>query len=117
MEWYTLQQRIEIIKFTLKWVNICFSVVVKHFVERKLLEQFVLLEEVSDVKNKNCELRSRTTENIVAVAESVSTNVITPGRKVYKVQLTQPLNPADHLQRRIFADWVLEMHANDPEFY
>ena len=37
--------------------------------------------------------------------------------KAPKVQLTQELNPADHQQRRVFANWVLEMHENKPEFH
>ena len=39
------------------------------------------------------------------------------GLKAYKVQLTQEFKPVDHEQCRDFADWVLEMHENDPEFH
>ena len=34
----------------------------------------------------------------------------------YKIQLTQELNPNDHLQRRQFADWALEQLKIDPNF-
>ena len=27
------------------------------------------------------------------------------------------MKPADHQQRRVFANWVLEMHENKPEFH
>ena len=37
--------------------------------------------------------------------------------KSYKVQLMQQLKPVDHQQRRVFADWVLEMYKNDPKFH
>ena len=32
----------------------------------------------------------------------------------YKVQLRQKLNPVDRKQRRVFINWVLEMHENEP---
>ena len=34
----------------------------------------------------------------------------------YKIQLTQELKPADHRQRREFANWVLENKAIDNDF-
>ena len=152
MERYTLQQRIEIIKIHYKnGENLAVTVrKTKAFLGRreapcrtaiqKLVEKFELLGQVSDVKNKTRARRSRTTENIAAVAQSVEENpgLSIPrrslelgipqtslhrilhkdlGLKAYKVQLTQELKPADHQQRRVFADWVLEMHENDPEFH
>ena len=97
-------------------------------------------DEVSDVKNRNRVRRSRTTENITAVARSVEKSpvLLIPrrsleldipqttlhrilhkdlGLKAFKVQLTQELKPVDHHKRRIFADWVLQMHQNDPDFH
>ena len=152
MERYTLQQRIEIIKIHYKnGENLAVTVrKTKAFLGRreapcrttihKLMEKFELLGQVSDVKNKTRARRSRTTENIAAVAQSVEENpgLSIPrrslelgipqtslhrilhkdlGLKAYKVQLTQELKPADHQQRRVFADWVLEMHENDPVFH
>ena len=107
---------------------------------QKFVGKFELLAQVSDVKNKTRARRSRTTENIAAVAQSVEENpgLSIPrrslelgipqtslhrilhkdlGLKAYKVQLTQELKPADHQQRRVFVDWDLEMHENDPEFH
>ena len=34
----------------------------------------------------------------------------------YKVQFTQQLKPADHLQRRRYMEWVLEQQAVDGNF-
>nr|XP_022920706.1 uncharacterized protein LOC111429121 [Onthophagus taurus] len=150
MERYTL--RIEIIKIHYKNGEILAETVRKTrtFLGRreapcrtaiqKLVEKFELLGQVSDVKNKTRARRSRTAENIAAVAESVEENpgLSIPrrslelgipqtslhrilhkdlGLKAYKLQLTQELKPSDHQQRRIFADWVVEMHENDPEFH
>src|ERR1700712_2636076 len=107
---------------------------------RKLVRKFELLGQVTDVKNKTRARRSRTVENIAVVAESVekSPNLSIPrrsleldipktslhrilhkdlGLKAYTVQLTQEFKPADHQQRRVFADWVVEMHENDLEFH
>lgn len=39
------------------------------------------------------------------------------GFKANKVQLTQVLMPSDYQQRRVFVDWVLEMHQTNPEFH
>ena len=152
LERYTLQQRIKIIKIHYKnWENLAVTVrKTKEFLGRreapcrtaihKLVEKFELLEQVSDVKNKTRARRSRTIENISAVAQSVEENPglsITRrslkmdipqtslhrilhkdlGLKAYKVQWTQELKPADHQQLRFFADWVLEMHENDPVFH
>lgn len=152
MERYTLQQRIEIIKIHYKNGEILAETVRKTrtFLGRreapcrtaiqKLVEKFELLGQVSDVKNKTRARRSRTAENIAAVAESVEENpgLSIPrrslelgipqtslhrilhkdlGLKAYKLQLTQELKPSDHQQRRVFADWVVEMHENDPEFH
>ncbi|CAB3225785.1 unnamed protein product [Arctia plantaginis] len=134
MERYTLQQRIEIIKIHYKNGE---NKTKAFFGRReapcrtaiqKLVEKFELLGQVSDVKNKTRARRSRTTENIAAVAQSVEENagLSIPrrslelgipqtslhrilhkdlGLKAYKVQLTQELKPADHQQRRVFADW------------
>lgn len=149
---YTLQQRIEIVKIHYKNGE-NFAVTVRKtkalFGRReapsrpaivKLVEKFELLGQVSDVKNRNRVRRSRTTENIAAVARSVEENpgLSIPRRsleldipqttlhrilhkdlslKAFKVQLTQELKPVDHHKRRIFADWVLQMHQNDPDFH
>ena len=43
---------------------------------QKLVEKFDLLGQVSDVKNKTRARRSRTTENIAAVAQSVEENPV-----------------------------------------
>ena len=37
--------------------------------------------------------------------------------KAYKVQLAQQLKPAEHQQRHVFVNWVMEMHKNEAEFY
>ena len=37
--------------------------------------------------------------------------------KAYKVQLTHELKSAEYQQRRVFANWVLEMYENEPEFH
>ena len=39
------------------------------------------------------------------------------GLKAFKVQVTLQLKTADHQQRRVFADWVLEMHENIPKLH
>lgn len=39
------------------------------------------------------------------------------GHKTHKVLLTQEPKPADHQQRRAFADWFLEMLEYKPEFH
>ena len=83
---YTLQQRIEIVKIHYKNGE-NFAVTVrktKALLGRreapsrpaivKLVENFELLGQVSDVKNRNCVRRSRTTENIAVVARSVDEN-------------------------------------------
>ncbi len=83
---YTLQQRIDIVKIHYKNGE-NFAVTVRKtkalFGRReapsrptivKLVEKFELLEQVSDVKNRNRVRRSRTTENILAVARSVEEN-------------------------------------------
>ena len=124
MERYTLQQRIEIIKIHYKnGENLAETVrKTRTFLGRreapcrtaiqKLVKKFELLEQLSDVKNKTRARRSRTAENIAAVAESVEENpgLSIPrrslelgisqtslyrilhkdlGLKAYKVQLTQ----------------------------
>ena len=86
--------------------------------------------------------RARTPANIASVVHSVEKNpgLSIPRRsleldisqttlhrilhkdlclKAYKVQLTQELKPADHKKClcRVFANWVLEMHENEPEFH
>lgn len=81
----------------------------------------------------------RTEENIALVASSVNND---PGTSIrrrsqelgisttsifkimhcdlnlfpYKIQLTQVLQPSDHLERRKFADFVLERTQEDPDF-
>ena len=102
--------------------------------------EFELLDLVSNVKNQTRARRARTPANIVSVAHSVAENpcLSIPRRslelgisqttlhwilykdlciKAYKIQLKQKLKPADHEQRRVFANWVLEMHENEPDFH
>ena len=85
MERYTLQQRIEIIKIHYQnGENLAVTVrKTKAFLGRReapraaiqiLVEKFELLGQVSDVKNKTHARRSRTTENLAAVAQSVEEN-------------------------------------------
>lgn len=106
----------------------------------KLVEKFELLGQVSDVKKRTRARRSRTDENIAVVAHSVEENPDLSisrrslelgiprttlhrilhkdlGLKAYKVQLTQQLMPTDHQQRRVFAEWVIEMHQANQEFH
>lgn len=75
---------------------------------------------------------ARTTKNIASVAKSVKENIGLSisrhshklgisktslhkdlGMHAYKVQLIQELKPADHEQCCTFANWELEMQAND----
>ena len=98
MERYMLQQRIEITQIHYKnGENLAVTVrKTKAFLGRreapcrtaiqKLVEQFELLGQVSDVKNKTRACRSRTTENIADVAQSVEEN---PGFS--KMRLDQQL--------------------------
>ena len=91
MERYTLQQRIEIIKIHYKnGENLAVTVrKTKAFLGRrkapcrtaiqKLVKKFELLGQVSDVKNKTRARRSRTIENIAAIAQSVEE---TPGLSI-----------------------------------
>ena len=37
--------------------------------------------------------------------------------KAHKVQLTQELKPADHQHSRVFANWVLKIHENEPKYH
>ena len=86
MERYTLQQHIEIIKIHYKnSENLAVTIrKTKAFLGRpeapcrtaiqKLVQKFELLGHVSDVNNKTRARRSRTTENIAAVAQSVEEN-------------------------------------------
>ena len=92
------------------------------------------------MKNRTRARRARTPANIASVAHSVEENpgLSIPHRslelgvsqttlhrilhknlclKAYKVQLTQELKPADHQQRRVFVNWVLKMHENEPDFH
>jgi len=81
----------------------------------------------------------RSNENVAAVSASVDENLSTsirhraqqldisrsPVQRIltkdlhlhaYKIQLTQELQPADHAQRRTFANWILEHQQIDGDF-
>lgn len=104
-----------------------------------LAKKFERTGSVLDVQHSVRARSARTIENIVAVrdsvAESPETSVrhraqelhLTPSTlhriltkdlnlHAYKVQLTQELKPADHLQRRQYSQWMHEMHAADDHF-
>lgn len=106
---------------------------------RSIVQKF---EVTGSVKNLPTPVRARSkrsVENIAAVRESVAANpkLSIPRRsqqlgiaqtttwrilrkdlalKAYKIQLTQELKPADHRQRRIFVDWVLQNKAVNNDF-
>jgi hypothetical protein len=105
----------------------------------KIIKIFEQTGFVTNQKKSGRPRTARSTENLHAVEESVDND---PGMSIprrsqqlnistsslhrilhldlhlhpYKVQLTQELKPADHLQRRAFSNWVLEMQATDDDF-
>lgn len=106
---------------------------------RKIVRRFETTGSVKDIETKVRERPARSVENIQAVRESVTENPqMSVNRRAqhlgisrtstwrilkkdlslhpYKIQLTQELKPADHGQRRAFANWILQMNANDNNF-
>lgn len=106
---------------------------------KRLINKF---EETGSVANKStpiCRREGRSIENIAAVAGSVAAYPKTSTRHrsqelgisrttlqrilkkdlhlyPYKVQLTQEIKPADHAQRRVFANWILQNQEADNNF-
>jgi len=106
---------------------------------KRLCEKFDRTGSVLDVKTSVRPRSGRSRENIAAVSDSVRDNPSTSIRHrsqqldlsyttmqriltkdlhlhAYKIQLTQELKPADHEQRRIFVDWMLENHQLNENF-
>lgn len=105
----------------------------------KIVQKFKQTGSVADVKIPLRARVRRSAENIAAVRENVAESPDTSIRHraqelnlsattlhrilkkdlslhAYKIQLTQELKPADHLNRRTFADWVHEQRQIDEDF-
>lgn len=104
-----------------------------------LITKFEQTGSVADIVRPTHHRRVRSVENIAAVAESVEEdpNLSISRRSQqlgisatslwrilhldlhlhpYKVQLVQKLERGDHEMRRVYADWVLEKQAENPDF-
>ncbi len=107
---------------------------------RRLIEKFETTFSLHNVRALTRRRKARSKQNIASVRESVrqdknlsisrrsqqlglsQTTVWRILRKdlglhPYKIKLVQDLKENDHLLRRRFADWALEMLKNDPNFH
>jgi len=104
-----------------------------------LIEKFEVSGSLLTAKSSGRSRTGRLNENIATVSASVDESPSTSIRhraqqldisrssvqriltkdlhlRAYKIQLTQELQPADHAQRRTFANWILEHQQIDGDF-